>query len=282
MSVNTDQKLNIPYDTSLSAHQIYNNNNIYLQIGDNLGIIFNKIDISLLDPSSQMESDIVFRLALAAAFQFAESLSDSSASSATMKRMDWKYALFLPISHPGISIHSLCNFRQSLCFSSKALQEFGILLEILGDFSLFTPSTKPWLDPKATVTIICQTNRLFRVLDGMKSALSLVVSIAPEWLIEQVSPHWYERYKTGPLRSLNFSHTAEIQTYADQVGSDIFTLFTALKKTNAPDLDTKAEIRHLQLLFLEQYLQIGDDIQWRTSGCANCLCNHLIVEGGHL
>ncbi|HSM23868.1 MAG TPA: hypothetical protein VK856_03305 [Anaerolineaceae bacterium] len=282
MSIGANLVLNIPYETSLAAHQIYNNDHLYLQIGDNLENIFNKIDILLLDPSSEMESDIVFRLALAGAFQFAESLSDSNASSATMKRMDWKYALFLPISHPGISIKSLCNFRQSLCFSSKALQEFGVLLKILGDFGLFSPSSQPWLDPKVTVTIICQTNRVFSVLDGMKSALSLVVSIAPEWLIEQVSPHWYERYKTGPLRSLNFSHTAEIQTFADQVGSDIFTLLTALKKANAPDLNTKAEIRHLQLLFLEQYLQNGDIIEWRTSGCANCLCNHLMVEGGHL
>lgn len=282
MGVDANLILNIPYETSLAAHQIYSNNHTYLQIGDNLKNIFNQMDISLLDPSSQMNSEIVCRLALAGAFQFAESLPDSSASSATMKRMDWKYALFLPISHPGISGNSLCEFRQSLCSSSTALQEFGNLLKILGDFNLFPQTTSPWLDPKATLSMICQTNRLFSVLDGMKSALSLVVSIAPEWVKGQVSPHWYERYKTGPLRSLDLSQTSEFQTYANRVGSDIFALLTALKKTDAPDLDTKVEIRHLSHLFIEQYFQNGDIIEWRTPDCANCLCNPQSVEGGHL
>jgi hypothetical protein len=274
--------INIPQETSLVAHQIYNHNHIYLQIGDNLESILNQIDISLLDPSFQMNSEIVFRLALASAFQFAESLPDSSASNATMKRMDWKYALFLPISHPGISGNSLCNFRQSLCSSSKAIQEFGNLIKILGDFDLFPSSTSPWLDPKETLSMICQTNRLFSVLDGMKSALSLVVSIAPEWVKGQVSPHWYQRYKTGPLSSLDLSQKSEIQMYANRVGSDIFALLTALKKTDAPDLETKVEIRHLSHLFNEQYFQNGDIIEWRTTGCANCLCNPQTVEGGHL
>ncbi len=281
MSIDTNLLLNIPYETSLAAHQIYSNNHVYLQIGDSLVSIFNKIDISLLDPSSRMNSDSIFRLALAGAFQFSESLPDSSTASATMKRMDWKYALFLPISHPGITINSLCNFRQNLFTSSTALQEFGNLLEILGNFGLFPHTNSPWLDPKATLSLICQTNRLFSVKEGMKSALSLVVSIAPEWVVGQVSPHWYQRYKTGPLRSLDLSKISDFQTNANRVGSDIFALLTALQKDDAPDLVTKAEIRHLRHLFQDQYLQNGDIIQWRTSGCANCLCNYLMVEGGH-
>lgn len=282
MNVEPNLIFNIPHETSLAAHQIYYNNHIYLQIGDNLESILNQIDISLLDSSSQMNSEIVFRLALASAFQFAESLPDSSASNATMKRMDWKYALFLPISHPGISSNSLCDFRQRLCSSSSALQEFGNLLENLGDFGLFSPSNSPWFDPKATLSMICQTNRLFSVLEGMKSALGLVVSIAPEWVKGQVAPHWYQRYKTGPLSSLDLSQKSEIQMYANRVGSDIFALLTALKKTDAPDLETKVEIRHLSYLFNDQYFQNGDIIEWRTPGCANCLCNPQTVEGGHI
>lgn len=280
MSVDANLILNIPYETSLAAHQIYSNYNVYLQIGDKLENIFDQIDISLLDPFSQLNSDFVFRLALACAFQFAESLPDSSTSIATMKRMDWKYALFLPKNHPGISINSLCEFRQRLCSSSTALQEFGNLLEILGDFGLFPPSNTPRIDPNETLSIICQTNRLFSVQEGMKSALGLIVSIAPEWVKGQVSPHWYERYKTGPLMSLDLSQISEFQTYANRVGSDIFTLLTALKMGDAPDLIAKAEIRHLTHLFNEQYLQNGDIIEWRTPGCANCLCNHQMVEGG--
>lgn len=282
MSVDADLVLNIPYETSLAAHQIYNNNQIYLQIGDNLKHIFSQIDIQTLDTTSHIKRDIVFRLALTCAFQFAESLPDSSASSATMKRIDWKYALFLPINHPGISINSLCDFRKSLCSSSSALQELGYLLEILGDFGLFPPSTDPWIDPKDTLSKICQINLLFSVLGGFKSALGLVVSIAPEWVKGQVSPHWYQRYKTGPLNSLELSQKSEIQTFANRVGSDIFALLTALKKTDAPDFSNKAEIQHLTHLFNQHYFQNGTNIEWRGSGCINCLCNQGIVKGGRL
>jgi hypothetical protein len=271
----------IPHETSLVAHQIYNHNHIYLQIGDNLESILNQIDILLLDPSSQMNNEIVFRLALASAFQFAESLPDSSTSIATMKRMDWKYALFLPVNHPGISANTLCNFRQSLCSSSKALEELGKILEILGGIGLFKTAEIPCLDPKAMLSVICQTNRLFSVLEGIKSALGLVVSIAPEWVKDRVSPHWYQRYKTGPLVTPDLFQISDFQNYANRVGSDIFALLTALREFDAPDLVTHVEIRLLKQLFQEHYLQNGEAIQWRANGCANCLCNQQTVEGGH-
>lgn len=282
MSFDANLNLIIPYDTALAAHQIYNNNHIYIQIGDNLEKIFQQVNFSYFDPSSHLNPAFDFRLALTCCFQFAESLPDSSVTLATMKRIDWKYALFLSKSHPGISIESLCNYRQSLCSSSKAIQEFGDLLIALGDFGLFEHSSSSWRDPRATLSIICQTNRISKVLEGMKSALGLVVSVAPEWVKGKISPHWYERYKTSPLSSPNFSQISDFQKYANQVGFDISKLLSALKKPDAPELESKREILFLTNLFQEDYLQNGDLIQWRNPGCANCLCHQQLIEGGHI
>lgn len=267
-------EIQIPDETIHEASQIFSINNPYLMVGDNLNQIIDDINLQLLNPSLDSDFQATFRLSLITAFQYIEALSDRQALEAIRKRIDWKYALFLPINHPGISGNSLCDFRQSLCFSSKALEEFGNLLEILGDFGFFTASSSPWLNPKETLLMICQTNRVFNVVRGMKSALGLVVSIAPEWVKGQVSPHWYQRYKTGPLRRQDISQIPDFQTYANQIGSDIFALLTALNKGDAPDLSTKAEIRHLTRLFQEYYFQNGDIIQWRAPGCANCVCNN--------
>ncbi len=282
MSIGVNQVFNIPYETSLSAHQIYGNNHIYLKIGDNLEKIYNKIEVSFLDPSSQMTGDNAFRVALACAFQFAESLPDSSTANATMKRVDWKYALFLPISHPGFSVISLSNFRQRLCSSSKAIQAFGNLLIELEGLGLFASSHIHSLDPRLALSVICQTNRLFDLMDGMKAALGLIASIAPEWVKGQVSPHWYQRYKTGPLRSLDFSQLSDFQIHAERMGSDIFALLTSLKKTDAPDLNSTIEIKKLNSLFQAQYQLNGETIQWRSSGCPDCLHNLKVSEGGFM
>ncbi|MBE0687202.1 MAG: hypothetical protein IH585_14525, partial [Anaerolineaceae bacterium] len=137
MSIGSNLVLNIPYETSLAAHQMYNAQNNYLRIGDRLESIAEKIHLSLFDSTSILDQLTIFLLALASSFQYAELLPDSLASNASLKRMDWKYALYLPANHPGIHKNVLCNFRQGLHSSSKAIHEFGKLLQIVSEFGLF-------------------------------------------------------------------------------------------------------------------------------------------------
>ncbi len=53
-------------------------------------------------------------LSLVTLFQFTENLSDRQAAATVVKRIDWKYALHLPLTDDGFDFSVLCEFRQSL------------------------------------------------------------------------------------------------------------------------------------------------------------------------
>ena len=199
-----------------------------------------------------------------------------------MKRLDWKYALYLPVKHPGIHKNSLCYFRQGLYSSSEALKEFGNLLQIIAEFGLYDNLKNRSLEPGEMISILCLINRIFRLQEAMKAGLSLISSLEPDWLAGHISPHWFNRYKTGPFISVDYFNPADLQTYADRIGNDIFSLISLIQEKDSPVLATRPEIQSLMHLFQNQFDQNGEIIIWKNHGCVNCESNDLKVEGGQL
>lgn len=271
--------LKIPSDISLAAHQMYNPQNTYLRIGDCLESIADQIHLSLIDSTSILDRSTIFRLALASSFQYAELLPDSLASNASLKRLDWKYALYLPINHPGIHKNALCNFRQGLHSSSEAINEFGQLLQILSEFGLFTNLKDHFLDPDEVISITCLINRINILQSAMKAGLSLISSLEPDWLAGQVSPNWFNRYKSGPIISVDYFNPADLQTYVDQIGTDIYSLISVIEKSDLPVLASRPEIQALVRLFQNQYISDGEKLCWKNHGCVDCVRNILKYEG---
>ncbi|MDO9086611.1 MAG: hypothetical protein Q7U53_10425 [Anaerolineaceae bacterium] len=273
MKLSSGFVVNIPNETAQAAHQLFSNNNRYLQIGDCLESIVNQIDLALLDPSSIADKEFVFRLALTSAFQYAELLPDSLASLATMKRIDWKYALYLPTNHPGINKTALCKFRQLLYTSEKALSEFRHLLRILTEFGIFSHLKDQSLNPKDIISVICQINRLSRLQEALKVGISLVSAVAPDWLASNVASHWFARYRTGQMDLIDPCDYYNLKYFAEKTGTDIFLFLQVLHKKDSPDLLNRSEIQYLSQLFKQQYLQDGEILRWKDSGCINCIRN---------
>lgn len=274
--------LKIPSEISLKAHQMYNPQNNYLRIGDRLESIAESIHLSLFDSTSILDQHTIFRLVLASSFQYAELLPDSLAANASLRRLDWKYALFLPVNHPGIHKNALCNFRQGLHSSSEAIHEFGHLLRILSDYGLFKNVKNHSLDADEVISIICLINRINKLQTAMKAGLSLISSLDPDWLGRHVSPHWFNRYKTGPLISVDYFDPIDLKIYADQIGADMFSLLSKIENYDCPDLSSRADIQSLVRLFQNQYVSDGEKLCWKNHGCVNCEINHLNFEGGSL
>ena len=87
----------IPLDTTKAARAVFGRSNFYLAIGDQANRLFAGINLS--DPPWQalkLPSDIA-RLYLLTIFQFRETLPDNLAADAIQERLDWKYALHLPL-----------------------------------------------------------------------------------------------------------------------------------------------------------------------------------------
>jgi hypothetical protein len=261
----------IPTDTVQAARKVYNIQNIYLRIGDEIEAVRAGFDPALLDPSESLGRETAFRLAMTTAFQYAEVLPDPLASEATRKRLDWKYALYLPITFPGIAPVALCAFRQNLTPSTPGMTAFRALLENLRKFSLFTRLSNHALDADSAISTVCVVTRLYRLSQAMKSALGLLVAEAPDWLRANALPHWYERYRNTKSLQPNSANALE---EARAIGADIQYLTLALRRDDPAGLAALPELQELSSLLDEQFQTGGGGLSLRPAICAGCACRH--------
>lgn len=272
--------IQIPNDTIFKAHQLFPKNNPYLLLGDNLNHIIGEINFQKLDPLIDSNIKTTLRLSLITAFQYIELLTDSQASDAIHRRMDWKYALFLPLSHPGIAKQKMSYFRQKLSGSSAALEEYGHLLSLLTEFGFFEKSSNQTTDPKTFLSNLCQLNRLYLLREAMKTTLGLLVSLEPDWLIGQLSPHWFERYRSGYPEFNQPPNAIDISSTAEKIGDDIFSLLVSVQQLNSLKINSSLEIKKLNYLFQQQFYFMDEIISWRLPDCTNCICSDSFQEGG--
>lgn len=264
----------IPAETLQAARRVYHLEHIYMLVGDQLCEILTAVDLQLLDPTFSLGSSMTTRLALVTAFQYAEHLPDPLAADATLKRMDWKYALHLPLQHPGIGAPVLCQFRQNLYASPAAMKEFRGLLKPLGALGLYGREVLKTLDPAEALLVICQVSRLYFMKEAMKAALSMLVSRDPDWLRVNALPHWYTRYQTGRLNKSIDPNPNNAEDEAKAIGADMGQLLSRLCQPGCRVLRAQPEIIHMARLWEEQFFQDDSGLQWRLPGCANCSSNY--------
>lgn len=279
MPIATNPLHDIPSETSQAARNLYNVQHIYLRIGDHLDSILKRVDVGMFDSTSQLSTTSLSRLGLTSAFQLAEGLSDTQAAESTFQRLDWKYALYLPVKHPGISEHELCRFRRGLYSTASGQRQFSILLAELRRYGLFPRTTGPLLDTQTALERICQITRLYALDLAIKEALGMLVSFAPNWLLEHVSPHWYERYSTRRLSPGKRFVSDDLIAEANRLGADIWHLLKALQLEDAAGWVGKPEIQTLTRLFQSQFDREEDDVQWKSINCEDCTYHHL-AKGG--
>ena len=256
----------IPINTYQAARQVYNPSNIYLLIGDQSDKVLNEIDLRLLDPSSSQDEEMIYRLALITAFQYEEGVSDEVASDASRKRVDWKYALHLPVLYQGIPAQALSDFRASLLSSPRAMREYGHLLEILHQMGFFQQKPEGSVDPCTTLRTVCQISRLYRLYYGIKAALSMIGSMDPDWLRQHMSSHWFSHYKTGELGLPVWNDLETMTRQALRIGKDIQFLLNTLREQKLIRLIYQPEIQAISRLMEEQFVISGEQIQWKIPG----------------
>ncbi len=260
----------VPFDTSKAAGRIFQPKNIYLQIGDHVDEIFSAIDLCALDPFKQYSVERLCRLTLITAFQFAENLSDGSATKALHTRLDWLYALHLPLNYPEIKPYALCVYRQGLLANSAGECEFINLLDKLKEEGLFAHS-KYW--PSANeeaLTVVCNLTRLETIRTSIQASLEILSGVAPEWLRMITPAHWYKRYERTANDHPVSCRVSTQQLMAQELGRDMIYLLEAIERLDNLEIDQLSEIIHLRDVWHQQYsYQLGQP-QWKKENCTPC------------
>jgi transposase len=137
-----------------------------------------------------------WRLALVSVMQFAENLSDRQAAEAVRARIDWKYALSLPLTESGFHYSVLSEFRDRLLQGSLEGKLLDTFLELCQKRGYLSTRGRQRTDSTHVLGAVKVLKSLELVGEPVRHGLNVLATVVPEWLKQQVKPEWFDRY--GP------------------------------------------------------------------------------------
>ena len=149
----------VPEDTAAVARTAFPEGNHYLQIRDTLGSIYQDNTFASLFSKRGQPAQAPWQLALVYVMQFMENLSDRQAADAVRARIDWKYALSLPLSNPGFDYSVLSEFRDRLIAGNAEQLLLDKLLEQLREKKLLKGHKRQRTDSTHVLGAIRSLNR---------------------------------------------------------------------------------------------------------------------------
>jgi transposase len=265
MALSLERDTSIPQETASLARKIRPQGSLVMTIRDTFGPLFNDAQFAPLFTSQGQTGLPPGRLALICVLQTIEALSDRQAAEAVALRIDWKYALDLPLDYAGFSHTVLHDFRQRLLQGSAEEQLLTSLLALAGQ--------KGWLDTRRQRTdsthilaVTAALNRFELVHQSLHAALSEIASHSPQWLQNWVPQSWYLDYAVAAVGRRWPKGQGERLALAGQIGADGAMLLARLEADDAPSsLMQLQSVEVLRQVWQQQYRLEADKLLWRSA-----------------
>jgi transposase len=247
----------IPEETARLARAINPQGTLYMQIRDQVGIIYENQQFAPLFPPGGQPAETPWRLVLVCIFQFIEGLTDRQAAEAVQQRIDWKYALALELSDPGFDFSVLCKFRARLIAGGNEMQLLDEMLAHLKAQGLIKIRGRQRTDSTHILAAVRTLNRLERVGETMRHALNLLAEVAPDWLRAHAVPEWYQRYGRR-MENYRFPKAeTERSELGATIGRDGVQLLHLIESADLPWLRDLPALETLRQVWAEQYTDLS-------------------------
>lgn len=260
----------IPSDTVQAVSAVFGKGNVYRAIGDQANSLFADINLVDLDASHGISPEYTPVLALLTGFQYAEDLPDHRAVDALRTRMDWKYALHLPLVNTDLDYRKLCQFRSHTMHSLTASQALQNLVDGLAKVGLFRNSCESDVYAAKILARVCFISRLEEVMEMIFQTLEALAAYQPELLREHAFPHWYALYdhRLRPFQApLNLQEQQEL---VQVIGKDITWMLQIATCKKTIDHQMLPEVRKLQQILTIHFDTQSGEALWRPVACASC------------
>lgn len=257
----------LPRDTAHAAEAAFGKRNAYMVIGARANQLLADIDLSGVYPEEVIPGELPYRLCLVTIFQFHEGLTDWQAADATRIRVDWKYALHLPLNYPGLRDKALCDFRQRLLMSEPRKAKFQCVLARLQQAAVFSDSPLNGVTADSVLRAICCLTHLELLSLTMQAAITSLVTTRHEWLRSVIPPHWYPRYSQDRSLFQAPEDLAGQVKLAESIGQDGLYLLRAIGQVDSNGLAGQTEIETLRQVLDRQFEQRDGMCRWRIIDC---------------
>jgi transposase len=235
----------IPRETARNARATFGRSNFYIQVGEHLKAIVDDISAECLLETGAILPHVTF-------FQYLESLTDTQAMDAVRTRLDWKFALHLPVYPPVFHESALCGFRQKILSDPVCRREFQKLIDRLITFNPPLNHRFQDFENLELISTVCSVNRLGLIHGAISQAIGGLACTSPVWLRKIMLPHWYGRYnQTAP----GFDSTASLshqELSIQEIGADIHYLLEEIRCSGSDEIKELPEIKRLGHLWERQ------------------------------
>ena len=261
-----------PYQVPSSGvlKTMHNVQSIYMRVGDQMGNLLNSFPPEELDALQIIPAFSSALYALVTIFQYAEGLTDQQAAAALCSRLDWKYALRLPVDYAGFEPLHLRDFRAALRQKKLAQDGLDRLIAPLVGWGLL-PRKERQTPAIEVVRSVCMLNRIAFIVTALNQALEAAAAAQPEWVRSIILPHWYERYGQSPKIPGQAAGMTAQDTFAQSVGLDGAYLLRAISEVHCPELANLPDVLALRQVWNEQYDLVEGVLLWRKDTCAHCV-----------
>lgn len=266
MSMRPTDLLEIPSETIEVAKAAFPDGNLYMQLRDELGIIYHDHDFADLFPKKGQPALSPWQLVLVCIMQFIDNLSDRQAADAVRARIDWKYALSLPLRDPGFNYSVLSEFRKRLIVGGKEQQLFDIFLQHLKDKGFLKKHHQQRTDATHILAAIRTLNRLELFGETFRAALNSLVVADPQWLGEHMHEDWFDRYGRRIENYRLPKPDSERKALGSTIARDGLMLLDAIYDPSSPPwLKHLPAVETLRQVWLQRFYPPNADgtVEWR-------------------
>ena len=267
MSLHASDVFSIPAETVRVARLSLPKGNVYLRMRDELGVWCHDGDFADLFSRRGQPAEAPWRLALVTIMQFAEGLTDRQAAEAVATRIDWKYVLGLELTAPSFDYSILSEFRDRLLHGQAEQRLLDAMLLRFRELGLLRGRGRQRSDSTHILAAVRLLNRLELVGETLRHGLEVLAEVAPDWLVQQITVDWFDRYSYRFEQSRLPKGQDERQALAERIGADGYHLLGVVYATDAPaELRQLPAVAILRRVWLQQYYREDERIQWRQAG----------------
>jgi transposase len=245
--------------------------NVYRVIGEHLAdLVRDEQFAGLYEPTGRHAVSPAV-LALVTLFQHLEQIPDREAATMVVSRLDWKYALHLPLEDAGFDYSDLCHFRQRLLAHAEERLVFEAVLTRIQALGWLKKRGKQRTDALAVLGAVRELSELELVSETLRLAVRELEAGDPAWLEQTVNASFREQY-AHTRGDYQLSATERVRQLR-QVGADGFWLLDRLAPAEAR-LRELAAVRLLEEVWAQHFTRTAGQIQVRPHAVP---CTELIV-----
>jgi transposase len=261
-----------PADIAAVGQKLLPPTNPYRVIGDHLADILDDAHFAdLYDPTGRAALSPSL-LALVRLFQFMETIPDREAAEQVVVRLDWKYALHLPLEDTGFDFSCLCYFRRRLLEHAQERLVFEQILGQIQALGFIKKRGQQRTDALAVLGAVRQLSALETVTETLRLAVRALIQAAPDWVARELPASFVQA--SAHSRADDRLSAQERAAALQQVGQDGVWLLERLEATAPAAARALEALQVLCTVWEQRYERVEGRVRVRAKTVD---CTALIV-----